>query len=127
DGTPVVGRYPPLVRPEPAVRPLPPGDAAALAAVRRLVAEVEAADGRAPLGDDPLLALADGGRFVGLTVGAADRLLGYAPLAGPGHDGWELSVVVAPAARDGATADALVAAALAEVAARGGGRVHWWV
>ncbi|MET0458347.1 MAG: mycothiol synthase [Ilumatobacteraceae bacterium] len=97
-------------------------------AVRRLLDEAAAADGRSPLSDHLRLELEHGGRpgFAGLTVADDEGLVAYAQIASA-NDVHTVELVVAPAARDDAEiARDLLAAAVDVVAGDGGGRVQWW-
>jgi mycothiol synthase len=111
-------------------------------AVTALLGIVAEHDGALPLSDhlrldlhDPTSStyvgiLAHGGEASGAYTSAADgsvALSGYAQLQ-HGNGVWSLEVVVDPSHRaDVAGLAALVGAASAEVARRGGGAVNWWV
>lgn len=107
-----------------------------VAAVAELVAAVEAEDGHAPLGEHQWLDLVEGGRegFAGFLVRAPGEanLAAYAHLS-RGPSSWAIELAVHPKHRaddtegEGGLALALLRAALREVAAQGGGHVHWWV
>ncbi|MCU1489989.1 MAG: mshD [Acidimicrobiaceae bacterium] len=101
-----------------------------IAEVAALLRAVQAADGHAGLGEHQWLDLVQGGRsgsagFVARTPGRA-RLAGYAQLS-RGPDSWAVEVAVDPAQRQAGIGIDLLRAALAEVAAQGGGHVHLWV
>lgn len=98
--------------------------------VTSLVAAAKRADGHEGLNDDKRLELAAGGHegFAGFIARRGDEAGGYAQL-GSGNDAWGLEIVVHPRHRDDAATvtGLLLEAALAEVAGRGGGRLHLWV
>lgn len=107
-----------------------------IAAVAELVAAVEAEDGHAPIGEHKWLDLVEGGRegFAGFLVRAPGErsLAAYAQLS-RGPSSWAVELAVHPKHRgdapgvEGDLALALLRAALREVAAHGGGHVHWWI
>lgn len=103
-----------------------------VAAVTALVTAASDLDGHAALGDPMASDLARGDGHGFAAVEARDRpggrLLGYAQLRRQ-RAGWGAEFVVAPSARDrtAEVAGDLLAAALAEVARAGGGRVDLWV
>ncbi len=103
-----------------------------IAEVSALLAEAATADRHRPLGEHKWLDLVHGGRtgFAGFVARdrASARLVGYAQLS-RGQHSWGVEVVVAPARRDpdASVGTDLLRAALAEVAAQGGGHVHLWV
>jgi mycothiol synthase len=102
-----------------------------IAAIANLLHIAADADGHPPLGEHKWLDLVHGGRsgFSGF-VARDDhrRVVGYAHLS-RGSANWGLEVVVHPSYRepDDPIGTDLVRAALAEVAAEGGGHVHLWV
>ena len=105
-------------------------DPAAVAEVSALVERLSDG-GHRPLADHKWLALGAGGGdgFVGLVArDGRGTLAGYGQLAF-GNGSWGLEVLADPAAPDhGAPVSAaLLSAARAEVADRGGGRVFYWV
>jgi mycothiol synthase len=103
-----------------------------IAAVASLVQAAREADGHSPLGEHKWLDLAQGGRagFAGFVARSPDRhrIVGYAQLS-RGETSWAIEFVVHPSMREPAehVGDDLLAAALAEIAAQGGGHVHLWV
>lgn len=102
-----------------------------IAAISHLLHVAADADGHPPLGEHKWLDLVHGGRagFSGF-VARDDhrRVVGYAHLSRGSHN-WGLEVVVHPGYREpeDPIGTDLVRAALAEVAAEGGGHVHLWV
>jgi mycothiol synthase len=105
-------------------------DATDLAAIGRLLAAAERADGHEPLSDQHRLDLAGGGGAGFAAVEAADdgETIGLAVVA-QGNQSSTLELVIDPAHRGelvplGAE---LIAAALDVVRREGGGPVHWWV
>ncbi|MGH9102484.1 MAG: mycothiol synthase [Acidimicrobiales bacterium] len=103
-----------------------------IAAVSRLVVAAAMADGHPPLGEHQWLDLVQGGRqgFAGLVARQPghDHPVGYAQLSRE-HLSWSVEVVVDPHHRgpESTIGADLLAAALSEVAAAGGGHVHLWV
>jgi mycothiol synthase len=106
-------------------------------AVAELVGRVEAVTGHPPLSERKQLELArtswddEASRAAGITARVDGRsgLVGYAQLVGDGPD-WQYAVelVVDPAApRAEDVAEALLGAAIGQVAALGGGSVRLWV
>lgn len=102
-------------------------------AIDRLLDVVAAHDGAVPLSDHLELDLHDptSDTYVGLlwtgATGETADLAGYAQLQ-HGNAVWSLEVVIAPDRRaDGDGLGALVAAAVAAIAANGGGAANWWV
>jgi mycothiol synthase len=110
-------------------RQMTPADRAVLSG---LLEAAERADGRRPLDDHAWLDLVEGGRtgFAGLLAWETDRdhPVAYAQVT-RGNNSWTLELVVDPQHRDEITTigPELLDAAIAVVAAEGGGRVHWWV
>lgn len=100
-----------------------------IAEVAALLRAVEATDHHAALGEHQWLDLVQGGRVgsAGFVARSShrSRLLGYAQLS-RGTDSWAVEVAVHPSHRHDGLAGDLLAAALAEVAAQGGGHVHFW-
>jgi mycothiol synthase len=102
-----------------------------IAAISRLLHAAAEADGHLPLGEHKWLDLVHGGRsgFSGF-VARDDhaKVVGYAQLS-RANSNWGLEVVVHPSYReaDDQIGTDLVRAALAEIAAEGGGHVHLWV
>jgi mycothiol synthase len=103
-----------------------------IAEVSHLLQEVTVADRHRPLGEHKWLDLVHGGRtgFAGFVArdGSRGPLLGYAQLS-RGHRTWAVEVVVRPDRRspeEGVGTD-LLRAAMAEIAALGGGHLHLWV
>jgi mycothiol synthase len=103
-----------------------------IVAVATLLAAAHAADGHAPLGEHKWLDLVQGGRagfagFVAREPGHA-AVIGYAQLS-RGSGSWSVEYVVHPQRRGELEqiGHDLLSAALAEVAADGGGHVHLWV
>jgi mycothiol synthase len=103
------------------------------AAIYRLLAAAERADGHAPLSDQHRLDLAAGGGDGFTAVVARDDLdeagvVGYAQVS-HGNCSSTIDLVVDPARRDELTTigGELVGAALDVVREAGGGAVHWWV
>jgi mycothiol synthase len=97
-------------------------------AVRALLEEAAAADGRYPLSDHLRLELEHGGGpgFAAITVVEGERLAGYAQLATI-NGVRNIELVVAPAFRDGTDiARRLLVHAIDIVAREGGGPVQWW-
>jgi len=103
-----------------------------IAALSLLIEAASRADGHRALGEHKWLDLVQGGRegfagFVAREVSRRHRVIGYAQLS-RGHGTWALEYVVHPDWRtEPRLRSDLVAAALAEVAAEGGGHVHLWV
>jgi mycothiol synthase len=102
-----------------------------IAAISRLLHAAAESDGHPPLGEHKWLDLVHGGRsgFSGFVARDEHaKVVGYAHLSGANAN-WGLEVVVHPAFReeDDPIGTDLVRAALAEVAAEGGGHVHLWV
>jgi len=94
-----------------------------VARVRALAADVEAATGIVPLGDDAWTGMhALAGRDRGVFDDSGDA---YAHLARHHEDEWSIELVVRPDAT--ADLDALLVDALDVVAADGGGHVTYWV
>jgi mycothiol synthase len=97
--------------------------------VQRLLDAAADADGRAPLSERKSIDLLEEGPEGLATVLVDDGgdLVGLAQVSGhPGH--WGVELVVEPRHRESAEiGEALVGAALAAVAAAGGGHVHLWV
>ena len=110
-------------------RQLGPGD---IDAVSELVAAAAIVDGHRPMGEHNWLDLVEGGRagFAGLVAWQEghDHPVGFASLT-RGGSSWALEYVVDPHHRraDDDIGTDLVRAALAVVAAEGGGHVHMWV
>lgn len=105
-----------------------PDAIADLAAVRALLDEAAAADGRFPLSDHLRLELEHGGGpgFAAITVLEGERLAGYAQLATI-NGVRNIELVVAPARRDDPSiARRLLGHAVDLVARDGGGPVQWW-
>ena len=105
-------------------------DAGTIAAVDRLLADAERADGHEPLSDQHRLDLAGGGGTGFAAVVARDDgdPIGYAQVS-HGNCASTVELVVAPAHRGelASLGADLVAAALDVVRDSGGGPVHWWV
>lgn len=106
-------------------------DDAAIGLVDALLADAGAFDGFRPLSDHLWLKLVQHsgpGFAVVLATDDHDGLAGYAQLAGANHS-TAIELVIAPRSREHtlALAPLLLRAALAEIAARGGGTVNWWV
>lgn len=104
---------------------------AARAAVLDLVAEVQRTTGVRPLSDHLWLELVHGGRDGSTAILArdGDRLAGFCQLV-DAHGSWLVELVISPhRAGEGGddVARRLLAAAVDEVGARGGGRLQWWV
>jgi len=103
-----------------------------IAIVRDLLRDAERADGHRPLSDHLWLDLVDGGRegFAGLVAWEPghEHPVAYAQVS-RGHGSYSLELVVHPHHRYemNLIGPELVGAALDEVAASGGGHVHWWV
>ena len=103
-----------------------------IAIVRDLLRDAERADGHRPLSDHLWLDLVDGGRegFAGLVAWEPghEHPVAYAQVS-RGHESYSLELVVHPHHRYemNLIGPELVGAALEEVAASGGGHVHWWV
>ena len=103
-----------------------------IAIVRDLLRDAERADGHRPLSDHLWLDLVDGGRegFAGLVAWEPghEHPVAYAQVS-RGHESYSLELVVHPHHRYemNLIGPELVSAALEEVAASGGGHVHWWV
>lgn len=103
-----------------------------IAVVRDLLRDAERADGHRPLSDHLWLDLVDGGRegFAGLVAWEPghEHPVAYAQVS-RGHESYSLELVVHPHHRYemNLIGPELVKAALDEVAASGGGHVHWWV
>ncbi len=102
-------------------------------AVWGLLCAVSDADGHPPLGEHRWLDLVQGGRqsvagIVARMPGHAHGPVGYAQVSGGSGD-WSVDLVVHPHHRDdpNGLAEALLSAALGEVARAGGGHVHLWV
>ncbi len=99
--------------------------------VERFLADAADHDGFRPLSDHLRLELLErrGAGFAAmLAIDQGDRILGYAQLA-RANLSTTIELVIAPDHRAGAPdlAPQLLRAALASVAADGGGTVHWWV
>jgi mycothiol synthase len=107
-------------------------DAADIAAVQALLDLAAQADGHNPLGEHQWLDLVQGGRegFAGLIAWEPGHghPVGYAQVS-RGPTSWALEYVIDPHHRvpGNSIGTDLVAAALATVAAEGGGHVHVWV
>jgi mycothiol synthase len=103
-----------------------------IAALSKLIEAASHADGHRALGEHKWLDLVQGGRqgfagFVATEASGRHRVIGYAQLS-RGVDSWALEYVVHPNWRsEPRLRSDLVAAALGEVAAEGGGHVHLWV
>lgn len=103
-----------------------------IAVVRDLLRDAEHADGHRPLSDHLWLDLVDGGRagFAGLVAWEPghDHPVAYAQIS-RGHESYSLELVVHPHHRYEMhlLGPEMLQAAIAEVAANGGGHVHWWV
>lgn len=103
-----------------------------IAALSALIEAASAEAGHRALGEHKWLDLVQGGRegfagFVATDTGHRHRLIGYSQVSrGPGS--WAVEYVVHPSFKKepGLRSD-LVSAALAEIAAQGGGHVHLWV
>ncbi len=107
-------------------------DEAQLSALKSLFDAVRENDHHEPLGEHKWLDLVHGGRrtFAGVIGRDGDEVIGYAHLSRHhktegAH--WGLEVVVHPEQRNEDVESALVERALEEVAAVGGGHIHWWV
>ncbi len=101
-----------------------------IAEIADLLMTIEAADHHAALGEHQWLDLVQGGRggtagFVARGRGRA-RVLGYAQLQ-HGAGSYAIELAVHPAHRGDGVGGDLLAAALGEVAAQGGGHVHLWI
>lgn len=103
-----------------------------IATVSDLVAAAAAADDHRPLGEHKWLDLVQGGRRGTVGLVAWERghghAVGYAQLS-RGRSSWAIDLVVHPHHRSEPqeVSSRLLAAALAEVAAGGGGHVHLWI
>lgn len=102
-----------------------------VAALSRLFLAAAQADHHAPLGEHNWLDMVQGGRegFVGLVASTPGHShpIGYAQVS-RGNTSWAVEYVIHPHHRgEKAVGKDLVAAALAEIAACGGGHVHLWV
>ncbi|MGH9298792.1 MAG: hypothetical protein ACRDZT_02630, partial [Acidimicrobiales bacterium] len=104
-----------------------------IAALAELIEDASAASGHRALGEHKWLDLIDGGRegFAGFVARETlhHRLIGYAQVSKGAKASWAIEYVVHPSWRSsehGLGVD-LVRAAIAEIAAQGGGHVHLWV
>jgi mycothiol synthase len=103
-----------------------------IAALSRLIEAASEAEGHRALGEHKWLDLVQGGRegfagFIATEASGRKRLIGYAQLS-RGTDSWAVEYVVHPQWRsEPRLRGDLVGAALAEIAAEGGGHVHLWV
>jgi mycothiol synthase len=100
-----------------------------IAAIERLLNDVERVDGHEPLSDQHRIDLAAGGGDGFAAVVARDdgAPMGYAQVS-HGNESSTVELVVDPAQGDRSVVGAeLLAAALEEVRRAGGGTVHWWV
>jgi mycothiol synthase len=100
-----------------------------IAAIERLLADVERVDGHEPLSDQHRIDLAGGGGDGFVAVIARDDAapLGYAQVS-HGNESSTIELVVDPAQGELWVIGAeLLATALDEVRRAGGGTVHWWV
>src|SRR5581483_3557424 len=105
-------------------RPVAPED---LALVRKLAAAAESVDGHAPIGEGVWhdLEAARDGTMLALAFDQGEEA-GALPVTA--HDSRHLTaaVVVAPAHRESGVASALLGAAVADIAGRGGGHLSLW-
>jgi mycothiol synthase len=105
-------------------------DPAVVAAIERLLADAEGADGRESLSDQHRLDLVAGGGEGFAAVVASDdgRPIGYAQVS-HGNCSSTVETVVDPAHREeqAALGTELMTKALDVIRAEGGGSVHWWV
>ena len=103
-----------------------------IAELSKLIEAASHADGHRALGEHKWLDLVQGGRegfagFVATEAAGRRRVIGYAQLS-RGTDSWAVEYVVHPQWRsEPRLRTDLVGAALAEIAAEGGGHVHVWV
>jgi len=104
-----------------------------IAAISVLLEAASAADGHRALGEHQWLDLVQGGRegFAGFVAREAgrERVVAYAQISRGNEGSWAVEYVVHPRWRDHGPdlRSDVLRAALAEIAAQGGGHVHLWV
>ncbi len=103
-----------------------------IAALTRLVEAASAADGHRALGEHQWLDLVQGGRegFAGFVARepTRHRVIGYAQVSRGKETSWAIEYVIHPNWRkEAGLRNDLLAAAMSEIGASGGGHVHLWV